>query len=57
MALYLGNEKVKINLSNVIYNLNLFSALPTIEEVVLQTSDGYLLKDFNGLYLSIKEGE
>lgn len=56
MALYLGNsEKLKINLGDAIYIMNIFSALPTIEEVILSSSDACILKDFNGLYLSPKE--
>lgn len=53
MGLYLGNsEKLKINLGDAIYVMNIFSALPTIEEVVLSSSDDCILKDFNGFYLS-----
>lgn len=56
MGLYLGSsEKLKINLGNVIYSMNIFSALPTIEDVILSSSDDCLLKDFNGLYLIPKE--
>ena len=56
MALYLGNsEKLKINLGDAIYVMNIFSALPTIEEIILSSSDDCMLKDFNGLYLSPKE--
>lgn len=53
MGLYLGNSgKLKINLGDAIYIMNIFSALPTIEEIILSSSDDYILKDFNGLYLS-----
>lgn len=56
MALYLGSsEKLKINSDNAIYVMNIFSALLTIEETILSSSDGCILKDFNGLYLSPKE--
>ena len=56
MALYLGSsEKLKINLGNVTYIMNIFSVLPTIEEAILSSSDDCLLKDFNGLYLVPKE--
>ena len=58
MALYLGSsEKLKINLGNGVYIMNIFSALPTIEDIVLSSSDDCILKDFNGLYLSTKESE
>ncbi len=56
MALYLGSsEKLKINLGDSVYIMNIFSALPTIEETILSSSDDCILKDFNGLYLSPKE--
>lgn len=56
MALYLGNsEKLKINLGDAIYIMKIFSALPTIEEYILSSSDDCILKDFNGLYLTPKE--
>lgn len=58
MALYLGSsEKLKINLDSNAYCMNIFSALPTITEVILSSSDDYLLNDFNGLYLISKESE
>lgn len=58
MALYLGSsEKLKINLSGVIYYLNLFtsSSNPIVNGVMLKSSDNHILKDSNGLYLTTKE--
>ena len=56
MALYLGNsEKLKINLGNMKYIMNIISSLPTTEEIILSSSDDYILKDINGFYLSPKE--
>lgn len=57
MALYLGNDKVKINLDSIVYNLNLYSATPITNGVILLSSDNYILKDSNGLYLTTKESE
>ena len=58
MALYLGNsEKLKINLSGIEYCLNLFSEKFITTEIRLLSSDGYTLKDYNDLYLTIKESE
>lgn len=57
MALYLGNDKVRINLDNIAYHLNLFSAMPILNGVILLSSDNYTLKDINGLYLTAKENE
>lgn len=56
MGLYLNNEKLKINLGGSIYTMNIFNALQTIEDYILSSSDNCILKDFNGLYLSPKEG-
>lgn len=55
MALYLGENKVKISLDNITYYLNLFSERPITNGVRLLSSEGYILKDFNGLYLTTEE--
>ena len=58
MALYLGNsDKLKINLGGVVYCLNLFCETPITNDIKLLSSDNYVLKDFNGLYLTIKESK
>lgn len=57
MALYLGNDKLKINLGNTQCCLNLFSATPILNGISLLSSEGYVLKDSNGLYLTVKESE
>lgn len=57
MALYLGNDKVKINLDGVRYCLNLISAKPNVDNVGLLSLDNYVLKDLNGLLLIPKESE
>ena len=58
MALYLGtSEKLKINLDNVVYYLNLFSEVPITNGVRLLSSDGYIFKDSNGLYLTVKSDD
>jgi len=57
MALYLGGEKVKINLDGVAYYLNVFSDLPITNGVRLISSDGHILMDINGLFLTAKEDE
>lgn len=56
MALYLGSsEKLQININNIKYYLNLFSKTPITNGIRLLTSNGYILKDSNGLYLTTKE--
>lgn len=57
MSLYLGNDKVKINLDGVRYCLNLISAKPSMDNVGLLSLDNYILKDLNGLLLIPKESE
>lgn len=57
MALYLGNEKIKINLDSIVYYLNIFSETPITNGIRLLSSDRYILKDSNGLYLTFKEDE
>ena len=57
MALYLGRDKVKINLDNIIYCLNLFSKIPITNGIRLLSFENYLLKDSNGLYITTKEDE
>ena len=57
MALYLGDSKVKINLNGIVYSLNLFSSNPILNGVVLLSSENYILKDSNGVFLTTKESE
>lgn len=55
MALYLGESKISINNNRIRYLLNLFSEVPILNGLVLLASEGYLLKDSNGIYLTAKE--
>ena len=57
MAIYLCNNKVKINLNGIMCSLNLFSSNLILNGVLLLASEGYILKDSNGLYLTTKESE
>ena len=58
MALYLGSsDKLKINLGNAMYVLNLFSRIPITNGIRLLSFDNYILKDSNSLYLTTKEEE
>lgn len=50
MALYLGRDKVKINLGGTVYHLNLLTNT-LINDIRLLSSDNFILKDSNGLYL------
>lgn len=53
MALYLGSEKVQINLNGIIYHLNLYTTTLILNGISLISSDDYILKDSNGLYLTV----
>lgn len=55
MALYLGSNKVKINIDGIVYNLNLYSENAITNGVKLLSSDGYILQDKNGVYITAKE--
>lgn len=56
MALYLGNSgKLQIIVNGISYDLNQYLALPNIDEVILSSSDDCILKDYDGLYLTMKE--
>lgn len=56
MALYLGGgEKLKIALHDGVCKLFISSASTVLNSTKLLSSDGYILKDVNGLYLTIQE--
>lgn len=56
MGLYLGSsEKQKIVLDGSTYYLNLFTHVIITNGDMLMSSDNYILKDSNGLYLTVKE--
>lgn len=58
MALYLGsdNKKLKAILNGQIIRLNVFSTNIITNGIKLLSSDNYILKDSNNLYLTAKEG-
>lgn len=52
MALYLGRGKIKISFGdNRSYRLNIPSLVSVINRARLWSSDNYILKDSNGIYL------
>lgn len=58
MSLYLGNDgKRKVILNGVIYNFKVFYTKHIANEIRLLSSDNYILKDSNGIYLTAKESE
>lgn len=56
MALYLGSSKEKIKLRNTTFNLNIYVPSKSTS-ARLKSSDNYILKDKNSLYLIPKGGE
>lgn len=55
MAVYIGSEKVKINLDGVVYKMDIYSEIPITNGTLLLTSDNYILKDSNGVYITACE--
>lgn len=55
MVLHFGSDKVKINIGNVTYRLNMFSTITN--GVKLLSSEGYTLKDSDCRYLTYKDGD
>lgn len=55
MGVYIGSNKIKVNINGTLYKFNLSS--PITNGVALKSSDNYILKDVNGLYITAKEGE
>lgn len=55
MALYLGSSnKLKLIINNNAYHFNLFLKTPIANVIRLLSSDGCVLKDLNGVYLTVK---
>ena len=57
MGMYFGSKKVRFALGNMPRRLNLISVQPAVPNIFLVSSDGYVLKDCNGVYLTVKERE
>lgn len=57
MALYLGNEKMKINFNGEKCKIDFYTSLSMLPNNILLSSDGYYLKSSDGKYLLAKEGE
>ena len=54
MALYLGNSnKLKLVLNGELFKFNLYSETPITNGIRLLSSDGYILRDINGVYLTV----
>lgn len=58
MPLYLGNsQQLKIVINGYLWDMNIYSTNVIVNGILLVSSDNYILKDTNGLYLTAKEDE
>ena len=56
MALYLGsNKNLKVIIDGVLFSAKMGFPQQQISDIMLLSSDGYILKDSNYLYLTVKE--
>ena len=56
MGLYLGSSgKRKLIWNSIVYRLNYYSKNLILNGVLLKSSDNYILKDKNGVYLTAKK--
>ena len=56
MGFYLGSSgKRKLYWNNTVYRLNSYSKNLILNGVLLKSSDNYILKDKNGVYLTAKK--
>lgn len=54
MGLYLGSEKLKIITPSGVWNLVIYSPTPITNGIMLLSSDNYILKDSDGVYLTAR---
>ena len=57
MAIYVGGQKWKIMLNGIPYNMHIPSSTPITNGIRLLSSDDFILKDINNLYITVKESE
>lgn len=59
MAIYLGNNKVKLNLDSMVRKIAVFKEIneEILTNIRLISFDDYILKDSNDYYLVAKESE
>lgn len=55
MGLYLGANKLKITSANGSCRLIIPSSTPFVNGILLLSSNNYILKDSNGVYITAKE--
>ena len=58
MGLYLGaSESLKVFFENIAHKLDVYTEVPVLNGTMLLSSDGFVLRDKNGVYLTAKEDE
>lgn len=57
MAIYVGNSKQKLVVGNVVQSMKIYNKEVAEKVKKLLSSDNYILRDKNGLYLITKDGE
>lgn len=55
MGLYLGSNRQKLQINNAVVSMHIYSSTPITNGIVLMSSNNYMLKDINGLFLTVKE--
>lgn len=52
MALYVNSQKWNLRLNGITYLINAFPSLSNISDIILLSSDGYMLTDVEGFSLT-----
>ena len=58
MIFHIGSsENLKLKIDGKKYSFNLPSLIPVTEGIKTLSKDGYILKDADGLYIILKDGD
>ena len=58
MALHLGNsQNLKVYFNGIECHLNTFAEALILDGILLLSLENFILKDTNGIYLTVKESE
>ena len=55
MAIYIGSQKYKLIAGGDVCDMQICLSTPIINGIRLLSSDDFILKDINGLYLTIEK--
>lgn len=56
MILCIGGKKYTINVNGAQFFMNIITQNNVVKNIMLKSSDNFILKDINGLYIAAKEG-